>query len=477
MTTLTDALALLSQDLSHHDLVILGLGREGWSSFRTIRRLLPEQSIILIDDQPVTQLAAHWQPYTTQLNTIFMTTQQALLSTSWLTKRTLVIKTPGLPLLHPAVKFLQTQATTITSNTALLYQVLQAISQPITIIGVTGTKGKSTTTSFIHHVLQTAQLPSVIGGNIGVPPLELLNELATLLDRRPTDPVYVVLEQSCHQLDDLQQSPHIAVIQNIVPEHLDYYGTFERYQSAKSSIARYQHSQDIVIANPLHPTAWEVAELSPGKKISSSPDSWLVAGTLLDVNKLQVKGAHNLENLIPGMAIGQHLAIPIPTLQQALSSFRPLPHRLEEVAEVGGVRYINDSLATVPDATVAGLAAFADRRVVLIAGGYDRGQDFGLLAEWICAHPTQVIGVLLFSPTGERLAKTITDHWQQASSEVVPLPTLEHVEHMQEAVSRAHQLAKPGDVVLLSPASASFGAFTDYADRGNQFKTAVSALV
>lgn len=479
----------LRSTLAYDTFVLIGLGREGRSSYLFLRELTPQANFILIDDQPLARLNEEWQRTVSQDAAIFMTTEQALRHTSsWATPNSLIIKTPGLPLHHPLTTFVHRQQLSLTSNTDLLYQALNQLPMgQVKIIGITGTKGKSTTTSFIHHLLLTSGQTALVGGNIGVPALDLLPQVSSLLSSSSALPIWIVLEQSCHQLDDLRRSPNVAIIQHIVPEHLDYYPDFARYLSSKSSIARYQTTEDLVLASSDSPTASQLAKLSAGTWLDTQVDAWLSdtnAGPQLILRKTQqplctltelpLKGRHNLANITPGLALAEYLTLDPKQVATALRSFKPLPHRLQPVATLNGVEYINDSLATVPDAAVAALSAFAHKPTVLLAGGYERHQDFTPLAEWIVAHGLR--GLVLFAPTGHRLEETLrqlTAQKKQPLDEIVP--HLEYAHHMSEAVTYAKAWAVPGDVVLLSPGSASFGEFKDYADRGNQFAQQVQA--
>lgn len=473
--------------------VIFGLGREGHSTYKVIRQVLPSLKIILIDDQPLDKLPAHWARIIEQeLMTEFIESQAALeLDLS----QALVFQTPGIPLSHPLRQHLVAEDTRITSNTQLLFDIVHAVYPAIKVIGVTGTKGKSTTTSVLYHLLQTAQLPCWLGGNIGKPALDVLTQLPSTTHEHG----YIVLELSSHQLDLMHSSPDIAIVQNIVPEHLDYYQTFDRYQAAKSHITQFQTPEDWVIFNPAFTTSSAVAAQSVGKKLTfttgelpSQPVAHHVTASieadkivihshsenkatfLLNSDEIALKGKHNLENILPSVVVGEALHLPHEIIAEALRSFRGLPHRLEHVATVNGVEYYNDSLATVPDATVAALEAFPNQPIILIAGGYDRGVGVTQLAEYLLEHPVKAL--LLFPTTGTQLAAKIEALRQAGGEESLPVFSVHPISTMREAVTTASHLAQDGDIVLLSPAAASFNLFRDYQDRGDQFRRAVQGL-
>jgi UDP-N-acetylmuramoylalanine--D-glutamate ligase len=458
------------EQLAPHRILILGLGREGLSTYHFLRQELPDQHLWLYDDKQVNALSEAWQtvirqdPLTTALQNQPITSSDDL--------PTLIIKTPGLPPTHPFLQQAVESEIKITSNAQLFFDQLSKLRTKPTTIGVTGTKGKSTTTSLIYHVLKESGFTTFLAGNIGVPPLDLVNELRAADQDNQTS--YVVLELSSHQLLDLRTSPQVAVVQNIVPEHLDYYETFDQYVEAKSHVTRFQTAADYVVFNPAYELPKKLADLSAGTKLTFSietNDEFLLyhGQPVIKLNQIPLPGTHNRENVMPAVVIGVHFELSLTQIGAAIASFKPLEHRLEFVRDLNGVEYYNDSLATVQDAAVAALQAFAGKPVILIAGGYDRGLDYTDLAKAILSHPVKTL--ILFKPTGERIAETV--HTLAGGQK---LPTIFFPRSMSEAVHEARKVAQAGDVVLMSPASPSFGEFKDYADRGQQFKREVKAL-
>jgi UDP-N-acetylmuramoylalanine--D-glutamate ligase len=263
----------------------------------------------------------------------------------------------------------------------------------------------------------------------------------------------------------VKHSPHIAVVQAITPEHLDYYLNFEEYINAKASIAEYQTEQDTVYYNGDSETAEMVAELSRGKQVK-----FKLKKSLVEPEKMLIPGLHNVLNATPAVLIAKQLGIKPKESLRKVYSFAGLPHRLQLVAEQNSVRFYNDSLSTTPEAAMAAVESF-DGPVVLIAGGYDRGLGYIELGAFLAkaALGNKLHGLIYFSPSGERIVDAIAMY-----DPTLILPMIE-VETMAEAVAEAKALAEPGDTVLMSPASASFGRFKDYADRGEQFVKAVNA--
>lgn len=464
---------------THH--VIFGLAREGQASYDYLRAQNPTAELLLCDDQSFETLDTTIQArISADKHAQFVSPadlQQRIVhsSDSWL-----IFKTPGIPSEHPLIQAALAHNATITSNTEYLFRQLPELAPKTKIIGITGTKGKSTTTSLIYHLLQVAKIPSLLTGNIGTPPLTTLLEISQMQPEQRDALQFVVFELSSHQLRELKVSPHIAVILNITPEHLDYYTDFQSYLEAKAPICSFQSAEDITIFNPAFAASAQLAKRSPGKKlqISLNPqkatqyaafqkDNLLYSGNLpvIPVRDVPLVGEHNLLNILPALAIGNLLEIP-PTIQaSAVHSFQPLPHRLSLVAEIDGVQYFNDSQATNPEAAIAALRSFPNKTIHLIAGGSDKGLDLEPFAQAIAESSVQTL--ILFPPMGAIIANLIQNQNTKNAINIVSK------ESMRDAVATLKGIAKAGDVVLLAPGCASFGMFKNYQDRGQQFVTAV----
>lgn len=450
--------------------LLLGLGREGWSTYHFLQKHLPELPLAVADKNVVEKFPSELQESIRQATqTTFLLGEDYLKN---IADYDVIIKTPGIPQTLPEIQAAVRSGVRLTSHTQLFFELC-----PGKIIGVTGTKGKSTTAAVIHHVLEAHGLDAILVGNIGKPALSHLEEIR--------EDTLVVFELSSHQLETLTVSPFVAVVQDITSEHLDYYKTTEVYQAAKSAITRFQKPDDLVIYDPERAGSARIAALSSGKQLRYSlnegPDSvaFLRNGTImlrqpdqrvweiLKTTALPLLGKHNLANVLPSVIVGSVLGISPEEIGEALRSFKPLPHRLEFVREKNGVKFYDDSLATMPTAAARAVDNF-DVPIALIAGGYDRQQDFSELITAILAK--DVRGIVLFKPSGERLAQSL----QNSANPEAPLPEIHFAETMSEAVTRATSLVQlTGGVVLLSPGSASFGMFTDYHDRGEQFKQTV----
>lgn len=484
---LQEHLSTLLTSYTDAQVVLFGLEREGLSTYHFLRAYLPETELILSDDKTTEHLSNTVQQLLAEDHSCRFVHSEELTTVLSPTRDVILYKSAGIPHTHPVLENLRSHhQLIITSNTEQFFQVLNELpldQQPLTI-GVTGTKGKSTTTSLIFTVCQHTGRSCFLVGNIGEPPLNCLAPLAQLPQAELVSSI-VVLELSSHQLQYLHLSPKIAVLQNITPEHLDYYPDFASYRDAKANITLHQTASDLLICNPrfAEPRAIAAQSLAQKKYFALEPSTEFALTACVQENTIYyqdeavmaiadipLRGIHNVLNTIPAVMIGKELGLETEAIQAAVRSFQALPHRLQFVAQKNGVEYYNDSQGTTPEASIAALESFADKPVILIAGGSDKGADFTELAEQIAS---QNIGaVFLFPPTGEGIAQKIREQLSSGQSSFA----IEHVTSMQQAVARAAALAKPGSVVLLSPACASFGLFKNYQDRGNQFITAVAEL-
>ncbi|MBI3795881.1 MAG: UDP-N-acetylmuramoyl-L-alanine--D-glutamate ligase [Deltaproteobacteria bacterium] len=469
-----NAVPLLTE-LRDQSILILGLGREGSATFSFLRTLFPQKLLGLADQTALGQLSASIQ------EALRTDAQVRLhLGSEYLTsllQYNVIIKSPGIPPTLPAIQQAADAGKLIISQTALFFA-----NCPAPIVGVTGTKGKSTTASLIRDILSAGARDTHLVGNIGQPSLALLPQT-----RAET---IFVCELSSYQLEGLRQSPHIAVLLNIVPEHLDYHGSFARYVEAKQTITRYQSAQDYLVYNAANEIARQVAvetqaqgfpfslteSLRPGCFVSVSDIVYSAAPgqdeTILKVTEVPLLGTFNLQNVLAAVAVGKLLGVSASAIAEAVRRFQPLEHRLELVGTYHGVTFYNAAIATVPQATIAHLEALGPDVQTILLGGYDRHLDFAELAERLVA--SQVKTLILFPTTGQRIWEAVCRQWQSALA--LPLPQAFFVQDMAEAVRLAYRHTEAGKICLLSPASPSFGLFRDYQERGNLFKHYVQQL-
>jgi len=313
-----------------------------------------------------------------------------------------------------------------------------------TVVGVTGTNGKTTTTALIGEVLEAGELPVVVGGNIG----------DTVLDRLEgiTDRHWVVLELSSFQLESVERAHlHVGVILNITPDHLDRHKTFERYVDLKARAIEFAGPEDFAVLNGRDEVVRGLASRTRAKVV------WFDEHR--PVPHMPVPGRHNLDNALAAAAVGRIAGLSDAVIDGAISAFKGVEHRLELVGEWGGVRWYNDSKATNPDAGRVAVTSFPNIPLVLVAGGYGTGFE---LAEWVKDVRAHATAVVLMGASAELLANELREH-----------PNVRRARSLEEAVAIAAELAQPGGVVLLSPAYKSFDMFKDYEDRGRQFKALV----
>lgn len=393
------------------------------------------------------------------------------------TRVDMVIKNPIFPWTNEYVKLALKHNVPVEMDSSLFFSLC-----PAPIIGVTGSKGKTTTAALIAHILESAGKETV---RVGISQVGVLG----ILDRITKNHT-VVFELSSWRLSALKylkKSPHIAVLTNIYPDHLNYYKTMSGYMADKENIFRFQKANDVLIANFDSVLVREMAQDVQEKILFASAvapldtdGAWLSDGTLfvsdggkenilLSAKDVPLKGMHNIMNILLASLAALASGLPLKVVRSGIRSFPGVPHRLEKVAEKRGVSYYNDTAATIPDAALAGLRSFSEP-VILLVGGSDKGLDFSGLAEEILIRPK---GVILFRGEG-------TDKLIRALRKLLPEEekgrTFEVVESMEKAVELASHNAEPGDIVLLSPGAASFGLFKNEFDRGEQFRKVVLNL-
>lgn len=347
------------------------------------------------------------------------------------------------------------------------------------IIGVTGTKGKSTTSTLIYEILKTQGEDAYLGGNIGIPALDFIDELK--------DDSITVLELSSFHLTDIKYSPHIAVFLMTAPEHLDHHQDMGTYVDAKRNILRFQKTTDYAVLNSDYVASRESDLLTDGRVYWTGVENQMEQGCfvkdggiylrmhereerIMEVKDVLLKGKHNLENVCAAIVASLLAGAEMKAIIKTLKTFKGLDFRLEYVAEKNGIRFYNDSLATIPEATVGALEALGDDVETLIAGGFDRGLEFDLLGK--CLASSTVKNLILFPTTGEKIWESICIALPNEKLR----PQKVDVDNMKDAVRIAAENTSSGKICLMSPASASFGTFKDYRDRGNQFKEEVNKL-
>ena len=338
---------------------------------------------------------------------------------------------------------------------------------PCKVIGVTGSDGKTTTTTLINEILKANSYHTFLGGNIGTPLFTKLSEM------KKED--IIVLELSSFQLMDMDISPDISIITNIAENHLDIHSSFEEYIDAKKNIFKYQDNKGILVTNADNEITNKFKGNGETRYFSRSKQTncFYTDGTyiyyngkkILNKNDIKLRGIHNLENIATALTAVIDL-IDLNKSIEVIKNFNGVEHRLEFVREINNVKWYNDSVSSSPTRTIAGLYSY-DENIVLIAGGYDKHLDYTNIAKPILDKVTKLI---LMGDTKEKIYNAVTTSVMNPNIEIYKCNTL------QEVVDKAKEVAIPGEIVLFSPASASFDMFKNFADRGNQFKDLVNKL-
>ncbi len=347
---------------------------------------------------------------------------------------------------------------------------------PGTVIGVTGSDGKTTTTTLIYEMISKKGYNCYLGGNIGTPLFTKLKQM------KPED--IIILELSSFQLMEMKISPHIAVITNITPNHLNIHSSYEEYIDAKKNIYKNQNEKDIVVLNYDNEITRNCAKDAKGKVIYFSSKEKLDNGVILDddvikecenkirkhlikTKEINLRGIHNYENICAAICATKTL---VDTNAQinTIKEFKGVEHRLELVRQIDDVKWYNDSIGTSPTRTIAGLKSF-NEEIILIAGGYDKHLDYTPIAKPILE---KVKTLILMGQTSEKIYNAVKEEEKVQKKQI----DIYKCENLAQTVQIAKKVAKKGQIVLFSPASASFDLFKDFADRGNQFKKLVNNL-
>ncbi|MBI5076164.1 MAG: UDP-N-acetylmuramoyl-L-alanine--D-glutamate ligase [Nitrospirae bacterium] len=400
----------------------------------------------------------------------------------------LIVVSPGVPLTIKPLADARKKGKRIIGELELAYQIIEgrtAYEKAMPFLAITGSNGKSTTTSLLNHMMKTAGFRTLFGGNIG----NALTEEIMKMDREHAEPDAVVAEISSFQLEAIETfRPHIAAILNITPDHLDRYRSMKEYCDAKAAIFRNQHEPDILILNADDPETMKLYEANLRERVRG-PHVYFFSRTreveglyeksgmvvvnlphheqgavnleLIKAQEIRIKGVHNLENAMAASAMALLAGCPVEAVRESLRAFPGLEHRLELVRELDGVKYINDSKGTNVGAVIKSIESFSEP-LILIAGGRDKAGDFAALRDLAAE---KIKAVVLIGESAGKIADALNSVTRTFMAR-----------DLKEAVQISRTHADEGDVVLLSPACASFDMFRDFEDRGAQFKTIVKEL-
>ncbi len=428
---------------------ILGFGREGKSTYKILKKFCSPRSVAIADLNPVDR-SANELPESVEL--ICGEDYQKSLDDF-----DLVFKSPGIVLEKPPTEL----KCTITSETQVFFSVFRD-----QIIGITGTKGKSTVTSLIYHILKESGKDCRIAGNIGIPVFDIAEGM--------TEQTTVVCELSCHQLEYMTVSPAKAVFLNLFEEHLDHYGTMENYYNAKKNIYLHQRPYDTLWINRnLLKDDIPSVTVTVSDKFNNA-DVFIIKSKIYDsddgeleipMKKIKLLGAHNYYNIAVAWDVCRNL-VTRAEFNNALQSFVPLPHRLELVGTYGGISWYDDSISTACATAIEAMKCIPDLQTILI-GGMDRGIDYTPLVEFMNATDFRII---CMETSGKRIFDMIQDMQFNAPERVFYTP------HLEDAVKKAAEVTERGRSCVLSPASASYGIFKNFEERGDCFQQLVKEI-
>lgn len=436
--------------LRNKKIVILGFGREGKSSLNYIRKYLPNEVIAIADDN-IDKIDID-DNYVVKCSKDYI---------KELEDYDIILKSPGIPVKDHKYDNVLSK---ISSQTDLFIDEYRD-----KIIGITGTKGKSTTSSLIYHILKNNNKDVILAGNIGLPVFDIIDDIK--------DDTTIVFELSSHQLEFVHQSPHIGILLNIYEEHLDHYDSFEAYQNCKKNIFKFMKNGDYLIYNPdneylslNNSVDYKLIPITNNKSITCpnyvNDKVIYYDGTKLDLSNFNVKllGDHNYLNISFAYIVSKIFGISDTGFTTALEQFQPLPHRMEYIGESRGNKYYNDSISTIPEATIKAIESIDNIQTVII-GGMDRGINYKKLIDYI---PTCSVKNIIFLPDSGRRIKEELDKLNTNKN-------LFMVSNLENAVKLADKITENGGV-LLSPAAASYGVYKNFEERGNHFKECFNNL-
>ncbi len=425
-------------------IAIWGFGREGRAALDHFAARGSGAALTVLDDDPL-------DPGTVGRDGVRVITGPEARAALGAGAFDLVVKSPGISLYRPEIAEARAQGTRFTSAVNLWWTLHPAAKT----IAVTGTKGKSTTARLLHHLLGAAGLDARLLGNVGIP----------ALGQTPGRD-WTVLELSSYQIADLDHGPDIAIVTNLHPEHAPWHGGVERYYDDKLRLLRLD-ARTRAFANARDGESRARLAGSDGVRWFNATDGYHVdggdlrlRGARVETSGFPLKGAHNLANLAAAMTVFDHIGGDARRHVGALKSFRQLPHRLEELRLADDVLCVDDSISTIPEATIAALDAYPDRDVLLLLGGTERGQTYGALFDRL--DRARVALVACLPPNGARIHAELRER--------APAFDIMLAEGLDGAMEAVFARVKPGTLILLSPAAPSFGAFRDFAARGDAFQ-------
>lgn len=448
---------------SYENILILGFGREGKSTYNLIRKYLPEKKLVIADGNE--KLLENNSNLKDDNNLEFILGKNYLDN---LDSYDLILKSPGVNFKFIDYEKIENK---ITSQIDLFLKYSTCMT-----IGITGTKGKSTTSSLIYHVLKGMNKDVILAGNIGIPVFEELENIKK-------DTIFVI-ELSCHQLQFVKSSPNISILLNIYEEHLDLYKSYGHYMKAKLNIFKYQKESDYNIWGLDSPDSYKYFNKKNNTHTFSIDDKKVQNGILIkedglylvkdDISKLvydkkrkrNLLGDHNLYNVAASLCISDILKLDLSEISNLIDSFEPLEHRMEKVGTFRGITFYNDSIATIPSATINCIKSIPNVKTVII-GGMDRGLDLSSLIDYLY-NDNNIETCIFLRDTGYMIKEQLEK--KDSTKRLI------NANDMEDAVKNAYLYTKEGETCILSPAAASYNVYKNFEERGKDYKRLIKEL-
>jgi UDP-N-acetylmuramoyl-L-alanine---L-glutamate ligase len=455
----------IKKNIADKKILILGFGKEGQSTYELLRRALPSQIITIADlDKEIEKK----NPSLVNDNNLNLILGESYLD--HLSDFDIIFKTPGISLKDINYSF---DVEKILTQTDLFLKIFSK-----QVIGITGTKGKSTTSSSIYHILSLQNSNVVLVGNIGIPPFTMLSKI----DKETR----ILCELSSHQLEYISIAPHISVLLNLYQEHLDHYISFEHYQLAKWNITLHQNIDDYFIFNSDDSLINDLVKKNnlERKYFPFSAEKSVENGCYLQDEKIYFSkdcntncifdsaetpflvGSHNLLNLMAAINVCKILDVPDNIIIEGIKTFKGLPHRIEYVGLYHNIHFYNDSISTIPQATIQAVEALKNVDT-LILGGFDRGIDYSGLIDYLAK--SNINHLIFIADAGKRMLEILKKNFPE-------IKDYDYVDSMESAVNIAMQKTQPEKICLLSPAAASYGMFKNFEERGDIFKKLIKKV-
>ncbi|MFH1188709.1 MAG: UDP-N-acetylmuramoyl-L-alanine--D-glutamate ligase [bacterium] len=405
-------------------IAILGYGAEGKAVKRFIKKKYPHASIE-IRDQKISK------DYLESLD-----------------RFDVIYRSPGIPYLTSEIQTAKKKGVLISSSTKLFFK-----HAPGTIIGITGTKGKGTTSTLLYKILKAGGKDAYLGGNVGTPAISILPKI--------NKNSITILELSSFQLQDCESSPSISVLLEIFPDHMDSHKTYKEYVQSKNTIAQFQRKKDVLFYSPHNKESCGIAKNSQAKKISIAlKDNTNLLNKIVHV--IKIPGHHNLKNALAATLVAHYLKIPETIIFETIKKYRGMPYRIQYITTINGIKIYNDSASTNPMTTAAVVRSFQDPTIIL-AGGKDKNLDYTPLTKAL-SEKNSVTLIILFGEDREKIAKSIPAH----------IPTI-ITKTLESAFQKALSKAQKGYTIILSPGATSLDQFSNYKERGKRFSSIAKA--